>query len=263
MILIILTVRLFRFFKLQPQLAVISKTVLQAGTYFVCVRTVKWAQISLVNTISEYAPPSFLCFNNMAVCDTYPVPELAHLIFMMAVLMFGFAQCAVFAYGTQIEAFASLPVAFRSVFFMTLGDYGEYYTEMADKNNPLADLFIGLIVGLMVMTTLNIFLAIIIDTFQSVKEELHDELGGNMPSMLADSIAQIKKYCSPSGLRHTYHKYFVGGASRTMSPSLPKNPSDLAFQMNSPPDITSDIDALTSADKCVSAFFLLILSHAF
>jgi hypothetical protein len=146
-VMILLTVRLFRYFRLQPELAIISNTIIRA------------------------------------------FPDICNLILILMVMNLGFAQCAVFAWGTDLDEFKSLSKAFMTMFL--IGEFGEFYVQMKAVNEPLTNFFMILYVLLCTVVAMNIFLAIVCDAYEDVKEEHGDYATDDTPSIMMGSVEQL------------------------------------------------------------------------
>jgi hypothetical protein len=161
-----LTFYFFRYFDLQPRLAVISRTLSHASM------------------------------------------DLAHLAVILVIFISGFAAVSFIGYGGSVVAFATYSDSLLAIFFITLGSYADYYDDMA-RSDDLAygshvqsTILIVVLNCLLALLVLNVALAIIIDGFETAKNEMNDALTDEdgdgqidkAPSFWATSIAQLKAY---------------------------------------------------------------------
>jgi hypothetical protein len=148
-VMIVLTFRLFRYFRLQPELAIISNTLVRA------------------------------------------FPDIVNLVGIMMVMMAGFAQCAVFAWGAAMDQFATLPKAFMTMFLILIGELGDHYEAMVRVNEPFTNLFMILYILLCFIVAMNIFLAIVCDAYEEERKEHGNYADDDTPGIFVGSVDQI------------------------------------------------------------------------
>jgi hypothetical protein len=122
----LLLLRLFRFFNLQPRLAVITHTIMHAA------------------------------------------PDLLHFLFILSLLLAGFAAIGCFLWGMALDAFSSFSRSGLTMFFILMGSFGDYYEDMEERNPIAAPVFIVVYLMLMVTLAMNILLAILVDAYEEV-----------------------------------------------------------------------------------------------
>jgi hypothetical protein len=118
-------------------------------------------------------------------------PNICNLVFIMAVINVGFAQCAVFAWGADLDAFSSLTKASMTMFMILIGEFGVYYEDMAAVNVPLTNLFMVLYIMLCFIVAMNIFLAIVCDAYEEERKENGNYADDDTPGIIIGSFDQL------------------------------------------------------------------------
>ncbi|KAI3378974.1 hypothetical protein SNEBB_006980 [Seison nebaliae] len=90
--------------------------------------------------------------------------------FMFFIVFFAFAQLGFLIFGTQLKDFSTFSSSLFTLFRIILGDFDFYGLQSA--NRSLGPLFFILYVFFVYLILLNMFLAIINDTYSGVKEEI-------------------------------------------------------------------------------------------
>ena len=156
-VIFMLTLRMFRFLRLQPRLAII------------------------VNTLARAAP------------------DLAHFLLVFIVVLVGYAASFNCNYGGQVRMFATPGAAIFTTFIMAMGSYDDAYAALVNSEQGsgswgLHALIIAFIF-IVVLVMLNIFLAIVVDSYADVKNELQN--AQRVPSVLESSLLKLHR------LRHS------------------------------------------------------------
>ena len=146
-IIYMLTVRLFRFFRLQPRLAIITNTLLKA------------------------------------------LPDLLHFGLVFMLVLVGFAASAWCNFGDGVAGFATVGESLFETFYMAMGNYDDAYASMVGVSVVGARLFLLPFLFLVVLVLLNIFLAIVVDSYGDVKDELQND--DAVPSIVDSSLVKL------------------------------------------------------------------------
>ena len=142
-----LTFRLFRFFRLQPRLAIITNTLRKA------------------------------------------LPDLLHFGLVFMLVLVGFAASAWCNFGDGVAGFATAGASLFETFYMAMGNYDDAYASMVGVSVVGARLFLLPFLFLVVLVLLNIFLAIVVDSYGDVKDELQNE--DAVPSIVDSSLVKL------------------------------------------------------------------------
>jgi hypothetical protein len=145
----LLTLRLFRFFNLQPRLAVIMRTLMRAA------------------------------------------PDLIHFGFILLLLMMAFAAIGSFLWGMHTDEFGTPWQACLTVFFMLMGNSDDYYDMMAETAPTAAPIFTIAYLTLMVTISMNLLLAIVVDSYEEVTEAKGGE-EYSFPSFWESSMEDLR-----------------------------------------------------------------------
>ena len=124
-------------------------------------------------TLVPVPPP--LGADGRCIVDSASLCLFANKLTSGVVVNLGFAQCATFAWGGDLDAFSSLWTSFMSMFLILVGEFGGYYEEMVLVNEPLTNLFMIVYIVLLGLVALNIFLAIVVDSYSQVKAVLNED----------------------------------------------------------------------------------------
>merc|ERR1711997_1410131 len=89
---------------------------------------------------------------------------------MFFTVFFAFAQLGYLLFGTQVEDFSSFSNAIFTLLRTILGDFN--FNEIEQANRVLGPIFFLSYVFFVFFVLLNMFLAIINDTYSEVKEEI-------------------------------------------------------------------------------------------
>ena len=92
---------------------------------------------------------------------------------MFFIVFFAFAELGFLSFGTQLEDYQSLPTTVITLVRFILGDYS--LPDLERANRVLGPLFFLIYVFFVFFVLLNMFLAIINDTYQVVKAEIKQE----------------------------------------------------------------------------------------
>jgi len=98
--------------------------------------------------------------------------DLAGFMVMFMIIFFAFAQLGYLLFGTQVRDFSDLINAMLTLFRIILGDFDFHELEMAHR--VLGPIYFIFFVFFVFFVLLNMFLAIINDTYAEVKADLAD-----------------------------------------------------------------------------------------
>ncbi|XP_067952037.1 polycystin-2-like isoform X2 [Watersipora subatra] len=98
--------------------------------------------------------------------------DVVGFLVMFFIIFFAFAQLGYLLFGTQVRDFSNLPYALLTLFRIILGDFDFHELESAQR--ILGPLYFIFFVFFVFFVLLNMFLAIINDTYAEVKAELAD-----------------------------------------------------------------------------------------
>ncbi|CAL1532921.1 unnamed protein product [Lymnaea stagnalis] len=96
--------------------------------------------------------------------------DLAGFFVMFIIIFLAFTQLGYLLFGTQVEDFSSFENAFFTLFRIILGDFDFHQLEQA--NRILGPIFFMLFVFFVFFVLINMFLAIINDTYSEVKSDM-------------------------------------------------------------------------------------------
>ncbi|KAI1309439.1 Polycystin-2 [Halotydeus destructor] len=94
---------------------------------------------------------------------------------MFFIVFFAFAQLGYLLFGTQVKDYSSFGTAVFTLLRLILGDFNFYDLEAA--NRVLGPVYFLSYIFFVFFVLMNMFLAIINDTYAEVKSELHDDDG--------------------------------------------------------------------------------------
>lgn len=96
--------------------------------------------------------------------------DLAGFAVMFTIIFFAFAQLGYLIFGTQVQGFSTFPRCIFTLFRIILGDFD--FQALEDAHRFLGPAYFILYVFFVFFVLLNMFLAIINDTYSEVKSEL-------------------------------------------------------------------------------------------
>jgi len=99
--------------------------------------------------------------------------DLAGFFVMFLIIFLAFTQLGYLLFGTQVKDFSSFENAFFTLFRIILGDFDFHQLEQA--NRILGPIFFMLFVFFVFFVLINMFLAIINDTYSEVKSDMANE----------------------------------------------------------------------------------------
>ncbi|XP_064627409.1 polycystin-2-like isoform X2 [Lineus longissimus] len=99
--------------------------------------------------------------------------DLAGFAVMFFIIFFAFAQLGYLIFGTQVRDFNSFPSAVFTLFRIILGDFN--FHELESANRVLGPIYFMLYVFFVFFVLLNMFLAIINDTYSEVKADIAEQ----------------------------------------------------------------------------------------
>ena len=151
-VIFMLTLRMFRFLRLQPRLAIITNTLARAA------------------------------------------PDLVHFLLVFVVVLVGFAASFNCNYGGEVRLFATPGAALFSTFYMAMGSYDDAYAALIGSGQGAlgVQLLIVPFIFIVVLVMLNIFLAIVVDSYADVKDELQN--AQRVPSVVDSSLVKLQRY---------------------------------------------------------------------
>ena len=144
------------------------------------------------------------------------LPDLMHFVMIFALVLLGFAASASASFGGQLAEFSTLEHAFFTSVMMAFGSYEDTYQNMVDVGQRSARLFFFPFLFFVVIVLVNIFLAIVLDAYADVKDELQAEFpraSGGVPSVVESSLSELHRMrgaarravsrgaCTATGLR--------------------------------------------------------------
>lgn len=99
--------------------------------------------------------------------------DLAGFAVMFFIIFLAFAQLGYLIFGTQVKDFSCFEYAVYTLFRIILGDFD--FTSLEEANRVLGPIFFILYVFFVFFVLLNMFLAIINDTYSEVKSDLANQ----------------------------------------------------------------------------------------
>ena len=99
--------------------------------------------------------------------------DVASFLVMFLIIFFGFAQMGFLWFGNQITDYSSFSEVILTLLRLILGDF--VYADLATANRVLGPLFFLCYVFFCLFFLLNMFLAIINESYSAVKEEMAAE----------------------------------------------------------------------------------------
>ncbi|XP_059178590.1 polycystin-2-like isoform X3 [Physella acuta] len=96
--------------------------------------------------------------------------DLAGFFVMFIIIFLAFTQLGYLLFGTQVEDFSSFENAFFTLFRIILGDFD--FHQLEEANRILGPIFFMLFVFFVFFVLINMFLAIINDTYSEVKSDM-------------------------------------------------------------------------------------------
>ncbi|XP_066304092.1 polycystin-2-like protein 1 isoform X2 [Branchiostoma lanceolatum] len=96
--------------------------------------------------------------------------DIAGFLVMFFIIFFAYAQLGYLVFGTQVKDFSTFPDAIFTLFRIILGDFD--FNALEEANRVLGPMFFITYILLVFFVLLNMFLAIINDTYSEVKEEI-------------------------------------------------------------------------------------------
>ena len=107
------------------------------------------------------------------------IQDLFHFFMLFAVVFLGYACVGVLLFGHQFKGMSDFESSCLTLFvFLISFDATQFYSSMSKSANPLAfNLFLWTYLIIAFFILLNIFLAILVDAYASVKEETQNAAG--------------------------------------------------------------------------------------
>jgi len=102
--------------------------------------------------------------------------DVANFSVMFFIIFFGFAQAGYLWFGSQISDYGSFPETVLTLLRLILGDF--VYADLVSANRVLGPVFFLCYVFFCIFFILNMFLAIINESYGAVKEEMAQEKEG-------------------------------------------------------------------------------------
>jgi hypothetical protein len=112
--------------------------------------------------------------------------DVASFSVMFLIIFFGFAQAGYLWFGNQISDYGSFPATVLTLLRLILGDF--VYADLATANRVLGPIFFLCYVFFCIFFLLNMFLAIINESYSAVKAEMAQETEG---LVLGDFFLQV------------------------------------------------------------------------
>jgi len=109
-------------------------------------------------------------------------PDLANFSILFFLVSTGFAAIAYLNFGSSCKGFSALPTAFDSLFrAVVFGDTAQYDELQATSNAGSGTLFFWVYILVVMFILFNILLAILIDSYADVNDELKESNAPGMP----------------------------------------------------------------------------------
>ena len=135
----------------------------------------------ILTTLAVFLLKMLLVFSETKGVDVIPrtlvksLPHIAHLLIVIFALVGSFAGMIMVIYGHILPRWTSPYLMLLEVYDMMLGNWGDQYEEMYSHDKTFAVILFLFFSIVLMMTVMNIFLSVVLDTYAEVTEEISEK----------------------------------------------------------------------------------------